>query len=167
MGSCARNRKRLSAYIDSQLPERVRRSVERHLGECPSCRFVYDELRELSSVLGAYDAPPVPNGLSSRILAEAASRQRGRSYEKFPNFGWREFLLQPWLVRGVTTAALFVGLAMGGWMGWMSYRSPDSKYLLATIDDGAEGTLYAFDILIAEPQGSIAAATLALLGDKK
>jgi len=168
MWSCAGNRKRLNAYIDGELPKRVRRSVELHLGACPSCRRVFDDLCGLAPLLENYDAPPVPAGLSSRVLAEAASRQRRKAYGNEAGFGWLKLLFKPWLVRSATTAALVVGLAMGAWMGWTSHRSPESKqWVVVTNNDGVAETLYTFDVLSAEPRGSIEAATLALVGDER
>ena len=108
--------------------------------------------------------PPVPSGLSARILAEAAVRQKRKEARKMSGGEWFEFLFQPWLVRGATTAALVVGLAMGALMGWTSYLRPDSTQWIAANESVARN-MYAFDVLGAEPRGSIEAATLALLDD--
>lgn len=168
MRSCAGNRKRLSAYIDGELPKRARISVEVHLAECPACRLVFDELRGLAPLLQKYDAPPVPAGLSSRILTEGALRQRRKDCEKAAGSRWRELLLQPRLVRGATGVALVVGLVMGGWMGWTSHHSPDSgQWVARTNNESVASDMYAFDVLSAEPRGSIAATTLTLLDDRR
>jgi anti-sigma factor RsiW len=164
MWSCARNRKRLNAYIDEELPKRSRNEVERHLAVCESCRTVLDGLRGLGPYLQMLDAPPVPVALTSRILSEASSRQKRRGKEPVW-LGWKALLSQPWFVPGATTAALVVGLTMGAWMGWTSYRDAGSGQLLAVAKktDGSASSLYAFDVLSAEPRGSIEAATLAFL----
>ena len=168
MWVCTKNRKHLNAYMDGELPERTRREVERHLSECSTCRFVYDDLRRLAPFLENDEVPPVPAGLSSRILAEAACRQNRKESPIAVGCGWRELLLQPWLVRGATTAALVVGLAMGGWMGWTSQRSPDSgQWVARTTTESVASDMYAFDVLSAEPRGSIAAATLTLLDEER
>jgi anti-sigma factor RsiW len=166
MGSCAKHRKHLNAYLDGELPERKRHEVEHHLFQCPACRLELEGLRGLAPLLGSDEAPPVPAGLSVRIVAAAAFRQRRKEAEKRYGRAWGEFLFQPWLVRGATTAALVVGLAMGAWMGWTSNLRPDSEpwETLAT-DEHAARNIYAVDILGAEPRGSIEAATLALLND--
>lgn len=166
MWSCARKRKLLNAYIDSELPERTRREVESHLAECSACRLEHDELRMLMPLLGNYKVPPIPAGLSARILASASLRQKRKEAPTVVGWGWCEFLFHPWLIKGVTTAALVVGLAMGAWMGWTSHRSPDVGQWVAMTTHGNEArTMYAFDVLSAEPRGSIEAATLALLDD--
>jgi len=166
MWSCVRNRKRLNAYMDGELPERIRREVERHLAGCPTCLLEFDELRGLEPLLRNDEVPPVPAGLSSRILAEAAFRQKRKEIPIAASRGWREFLFQPWLVRGATTAALVVGLAMGALMGWTSYlRSDSGQWMAMTNKESDTRNMYAFDVLGAEPRGSIEAATLALLDD--
>jgi anti-sigma factor RsiW len=166
MWSCAGNRKRLNAYIDGELPERTRCEVERHLAECPACRRECDELRGLAPFLRNDEVPPVPAGLSARILAEAALRQKRKQAPTAARLGWREFLFQPWLVRGATTTALVAGLAIGALMGWTSYLRLDSgQWVIITTDENVARNMYAFDVLGAEPRGSIEAATLALLDD--
>lgn len=166
MWSCAQNRKYLSGYIDSELPERTHHEVELHLAECPACLLELDGLRGLAPFLAKDEVPPVPIGLSARILAEATFRQRRKEAEKMSGWQWRECLFQPWLVRGATTAALVVGLAVGALMGWTSYLRPDSgQWVIMTTDENAARNMYAFDVLGAEPRGSIEAATLALLDD--
>jgi anti-sigma factor RsiW len=169
MWTCAKNRKHLNAYMDGELPDRARREVERHLTKCPACLLQLDGLRGLAPLLRNDEVPPVPVGLSARIIAEAAFRQRRKEAGKTSGWEWLEFLSQHWLVRrGATTAALVVGLAIGAWMGWTSYLRPDSgQWVIMTTDENAARNMYAFDVLGAEPQGSIEAATLALLDDKK
>jgi len=164
MWSCAKNRKYLNAYLDGELPERTRREVECHLAGCPACLLEFEGLRGLAPLLGNDEVPPVPAGLSARIVNEAALRQRRKEAGKASGWEWREFLFQPWLVRGATTAALVVGLAIGALMGWTSYLRPDSVQWMTT-DENAARNMYAFDVMGAEPRGSIEAATLALLDD--
>ena len=166
MLSCAKNRKRLNAYMDGELPERKRRNVERHLAHCSACRLELEGLRGLGPLLRHDEAPPVPAGLSARIMAEAAFRQRLKEAGKTSVRQWREFLFKPWLVRGVTTAALIIGLAVGAWMGWTSRLGPDSgKGVAMSTHENIGRNMYAFDVLGAEPRGSLEAATLALLDD--
>lgn len=166
MWSCAKNQKHLNAYVDGELPDRVRREVEHHLSGCSDCALELDSLRGLAPLLMNEDVPPLPAGLSARILTEAAVRQRRNMVEKTSGRKWPEFLFQPWLVRGATTAALVVGLAMGGWMAWTSQRSSDLEpWSAAAATENSASSIYAFDVLGAAPQGSIEAAALTLLAD--
>jgi len=165
MWSCAKNRKHLNAYIDGELPNNTCREVEHHLAQCPACRIEFDGLRGLEPLLKSVEVPSVPAKLLARIVAEAALRQK-RKEAKTSGREWRAFLFQPWLVRGAPVAALIVGLAMGALMGWASYLRPGSPQWI-TSNENAPKTLYAFDVLGAEPRGSIEAATLALLDDRR
>ena len=62
----------LNAYVDGELPERRRRSVEAHLAGCESCRGRLEEIRKLTELFeGTLPDPPVPDGLAPRIMAEA------------------------------------------------------------------------------------------------
>jgi anti-sigma factor RsiW len=168
MGSCNRNRKRLNAYIDDELPERMRSAVEQHLAECAPCRTAMEGLRGLAPLLQALDAPPVPAALTARILAEASWRKR-RALEKPIRWRWRAWLPRPRVFTGATTAALVVGLALGTYMGWTRYRDAGSGpgLAMATKNESIEGGWYAFDVLGAEPRGSIEAVTLALLENER
>jgi anti-sigma factor RsiW len=168
MSSCSRNRKRLNAYIDGELPQQARHSVAQHLAECTSCRTVLHGLRGLEPYLQTLDTPSIPAALTSRILSEASLRRRKVAKNR-NNWWWRTIWPQPLLVTGATTAALVVGLAMGAWMGWTSYRNTGSGQLIAvtTKTDGIASSLYAFDVLSAEPRGSIEAASLAFLENGK
>lgn len=164
MSSCSRNRKRLNAYIDGELPQQAHHSVAQHLVECESCRAVLHGLRGLEPYLQTLDTPSIPAELTSRILSEAYLRRREIS-ENRNNWWWRAIWPQPWLVTGATTAALVVGLAMGAWMGWTSHRNAGSGQLIAmtTKTDDIASSLYAFDVLGVAPRGSIEAASLAFL----
>jgi hypothetical protein len=52
-----------------------------HLAACPSCRHLQSDLRELSAVLGAAPAPPMPADVADRLDAAlaTASRTRGKA----------------------------------------------------------------------------------------
>lgn len=168
MWSCAKNRKYLNAYIDDELPERTRRKVEHHLSGCPVCLLEFDRLCGLAPLLVGYEAPPVPAGLSSRILAEAAVWRKRKGAQKTFGLMWLEFLFRPWLVRASTTAALAVGLAIGALMGWASYVRPDSgQWVDMETDKNVVRNMYAFDVLGSEPLGSIEAATMALMDEER
>ncbi len=166
MLSCAKNRKYLNAYLDDELPERMRQVVEKHLAECSTCSLELDELQRLEKSLTNFDIPQAPAWLSTRILTEAAYRQKRKEAPTTVGWGWREFLFQPWLVRWATATALVVGLVVGTWMSWTSYRNTDSEqWMSITNNNDTGGNFYAFDVLSAEPRGSIEAATLDLLED--
>jgi len=66
----------LNAYVDGELPERRRRTVEAHLAVCESCRGRVEDIRGMDELFqGTLPVPPVPDGLAARIMAEARRRQ--------------------------------------------------------------------------------------------
>jgi len=169
MISCVRYRKRLGACLDGELSLREQASFQRHLAKCGSCRTALDGLRKLGPLLLPLDVPPAPATLTSRILAEAHTRQMRRSVVN-PRWSWWDALTpQSWALRGATTAALIGGLTMGAFMGLTTYRDGRMTQL-STAKPGserAENPLYDLDILSGVPKGSIESAVLALLEDRR
>jgi predicted anti-sigma-YlaC factor YlaD len=72
----------LGAYRDNELPARVRRRVEAHLGECAQCRAELAALERLSELLGE---DTLPNAFTSaetfrsQVVLKLSRRQRSRS----------------------------------------------------------------------------------------
>jgi hypothetical protein len=69
---------RLSEYLDDELPEAERRSVDAHLGECEDCRTTLDELRAVvSAAARSSDSPPAADlwpGVESRLAGPVRGR---------------------------------------------------------------------------------------------
>jgi anti-sigma factor RsiW len=65
--------KRLSAYLDEELPAPAHARVHRHVGLCPECRRVLEALRRtvrgLRS-LGAQPRPGVAEGVIDRLRGD-------------------------------------------------------------------------------------------------
>ena len=166
MLSCEKCRNGLSAYLDKKLTGSKLATVERHLSECETCRAVLNDMRKLETFLHRMDVPPVPPTLASRILAVAHERKRING--KSP-LGLQRFApsLQFWKSISPAAAALLIGLGIGAYMGWTSYRNFESKTPSAVITEheASEERLYAISILSPVPFGSIEAATLALMED--
>ncbi|MBI5439709.1 MAG: zf-HC2 domain-containing protein [Deltaproteobacteria bacterium] len=91
--NCPRVLARLNTYADGELSRFRARGIARHLKDCASCRARLAELRALESLLADVPVPPLPEGFSARLLAEAARRMPER----------RPQPLQ-WLPSGVRTA---------------------------------------------------------------
>jgi len=161
MLSCVKNRKRLGAYLDGELSGGEKASVERHLQRCESCRSVLSDLKKLEPLLFTVEVPSVPDNLISRIRAVARGRQKQRIGASTSGWWWRAWAAQPWATKNATVAALILGLAMGTYMGLTSYRDGDPAQQRPTASKNEP--LYALDALSAAPEGSIEAATLALL----
>ncbi len=50
----------ISSYIDGELNETQRKSVENHLKECPECQKEFEEMRRLEEVMGQMELKKPP-----------------------------------------------------------------------------------------------------------
>jgi predicted anti-sigma-YlaC factor YlaD len=50
----------ISSYIDGELNETQRKSVENHLKECPECQKEFEEMRKLEEVMGKMELKKPP-----------------------------------------------------------------------------------------------------------
>ncbi|TVM13871.1 hypothetical protein DPQ33_18035 [Oceanidesulfovibrio indonesiensis] len=165
MAMCRKYQKRLGAYLDGELSERERAAIERHLSVCSSCRASMESMKRLAPIMKQLGPAPIPPYLSSRILAEAyaeAEKPKTRFMKKWPE----SFSPRVWGLEGLTTTALVLGLVLGGFLGWSSFQQDDPITIDKPYDRSAE-ILYGFDFLSATPQGTIEAATLALLENER
>jgi anti-sigma factor RsiW len=64
----------LTAFSAGELPVDVRRAMQAHLGDCAGCRAAVARADVLAGVLAGVPAPPLPEGLASRIVASARQR---------------------------------------------------------------------------------------------
>lgn len=159
MTACKTHRARLGAYLDGELAGQDQRECERHLAGCPACRAVLDGLKELAPVLRALGAAPLPDGLSARILAQAADRQR--SFLPAVVRAWIDGMRAvTWLDGSLTAASLCAVIVIGGFMGWTSHAPGEAAGMAAY-----EARPELFDTFGALPGASIEAATLDLLTD--
>jgi len=58
--NCRNIHRKLSAYMDAELPENPAREVRMHLEECPRCRRAYQMLVALNNHVERSPSPPVP-----------------------------------------------------------------------------------------------------------
>ncbi len=72
--NCKKVLSRLQAFVDGEMPAKVMSEMEEHLGSCPACRRQVERIRELGNILDSLSVPPVPQGFSSRVMAEASRR---------------------------------------------------------------------------------------------
>jgi anti-sigma factor RsiW len=72
--NCKEILSRLHAYVDGEVPARLMREMEEHLGVCPSCRSQVERIRQVDDMLDSMTVPPLPQGFSARVMAEAQRR---------------------------------------------------------------------------------------------
>lgn len=72
--NCKKVLSRLHAYVDGEMPARLMSEMEEHLGACPSCRSQVERIRQMDNLLDSVSVPPLPQGFSARVMAEARKR---------------------------------------------------------------------------------------------
>lgn len=68
---CRKVLSRLQAYVDGEMPVKLRNDMEEHLGACPSCRNRVEGIRRVGDILDSLSVPPLPRSFSTRIMEEA------------------------------------------------------------------------------------------------
>jgi hypothetical protein len=106
--------KRLSAYLDDELPDREQRVVEAHVAQCTVCRGRLHGLRLVVSELQRVPTVETPPTLARRIETEAAMRWGPPGSPRGPRLlGRRGFkVLQDMIQLSVVTAAAMSMIAM-------------------------------------------------------
>ena len=56
--NCKKVLSRLPAYVDGELPARLMREMEKHLGACPLCRSQVEHIRQVDDMLDSMSVPP-------------------------------------------------------------------------------------------------------------
>jgi anti-sigma factor RsiW len=65
---------RLHAYLDGEMPKKLIREMNEHLGACPSCQSQAERIRQVDSMLDNVSVPSLPPGFAARVMAEATRR---------------------------------------------------------------------------------------------
>jgi anti-sigma factor RsiW len=92
---CPKVQDHLSAYVDGEVPEELRRKLEAHLEACTICRAELAALGRLDQALATLPAPASPD-VTRRVLAQV--RRPARPW-------WRSLSI---------AASLVLGLVLGG-----------------------------------------------------
>jgi anti-sigma factor RsiW len=72
--NCKKVLSRLQAYVDAEMPVKQRSKTEEHLNSCAICRSQFEQIRAIGDILDTLNVPPLPEGFSVRIMAEAKRR---------------------------------------------------------------------------------------------
>jgi anti-sigma factor RsiW len=135
----------ISTYLDDELKEKERISVESHLNSCAKCAETLEEMRSLRTAFKSAVNYQAPFGFSKRVMSRTAALERNIS----PWF-------VPFFIRFAEAAVLLIVITMGIVAGKvMSNSSPAAK----TMNIASSLSLDMFD---AAPPGSLAGAYLAM-----
>jgi anti-sigma factor RsiW len=82
--NCKKVLSHLHAYVDREVPARLMREMEEHLGTCPSCRRQVERIREVGDILDSLTVPPLPQEFAVRVVAEARRRALPAQERRLP-----------------------------------------------------------------------------------
>jgi anti-sigma factor RsiW len=116
---CASVCKRLSQYMDLEVPPKVREDIRRHLAQCADCRNALARLEQLGRVLTGTDLPPVPEEFAARVMRAARAQVALKpepwwSHWTLLNWWWNAALEMRAAAITVVLVGLTAGLAMSG-----------------------------------------------------
>ena len=58
----------MSEYLDGDLPQDLRASLEAHLAKCPECWVLLDETRQTVEIFQKFDCHPLPEDVKGRLV---------------------------------------------------------------------------------------------------
>ena len=67
----------LSDFVDGELSQELRISLEAHLAKCPDCWVTLDETRRTVEISRSVDCHPLPDDVHQRLLSALESRWQG------------------------------------------------------------------------------------------
>ena len=67
----------LSDFVDGELSQELRISLEAHIAKCPDCWVTLDETRRTVEISRSVDCHPLPNDVHQRLLNALDSRWQG------------------------------------------------------------------------------------------
>ena len=131
--------KKLSAYLDGELPPEESAALEEHLARCAACREELSRLAFVSEALETLDGAE-PDPYFAPRLKRLAVAERGR--------GWARRAFVP----AAAAAAAALSLVLGGFLGRALYAEPNGasvaangelvEYLgVAPVEDFPDGSL--------------------------
>ena len=108
--SCIGVRKKLSAWLDNELPDPEAQRVANHLAGCPVCRLEAEGIGQVAAMLDALPAISAPASLSGNTLAVFRARLEPPAMGEW----WRSLSLA---MRGAVCGAALAGLLCGAVLG--------------------------------------------------
>ncbi len=110
---CSGIGKILSLYVDGELSERGRATVESHVQSCSDCERELEDLQLLKRMFDRAGRYQVPNGFTTKVIANAALQKKRRGAS------------DAYYVRFAQVLALIVVLAVGLLRAASSCRGPE------------------------------------------
>lgn len=149
---CFSVRKRLSPYVDGELPAREARKLESHLAGCQRCTADYEKMLGAHALFAGAPRFSAPQGFPAAVMEKIEARSA------------KAFSLVPLFVRFAGVAAVGLAIAAGAvssdvlMSSLVSHHSPEGETVMASL------SLDAFE---ASPPGSLGHGYLSLTGDRR
>ncbi len=109
---CQKIKRLIIDYVDGELNERLRRKINSHLKDCPSCRYIEQTLR--SSIIEHFKESEMlkpPDIIWDKIKNNIAKEKEGKSLYRLINY-WLECIKigikRPLLFPAITTATIVI-----------------------------------------------------------
>ncbi len=96
----------IQRYLDNDLPEREKISLEKHIGMCSSCRIEIKNYRELYQILADDRDMSLPADFSSAIMAKLPTTSNALSGIKI----WSYLLTVASILAGLAITVYYTGL---------------------------------------------------------
>ena len=112
--NCTKCRNNISAYIDGMLDDAFASGMEKHLGECLSCRKEYESIMKIREICGKLPDVDLPFGFHEQLFDRLKREGRKRVFKAFGKFNRRA-------VAGMAAALVLVlagALVLGSLDGW-------------------------------------------------
>ncbi len=135
----------ISEYLDGELEEKKRVSLEAHLKSCSHCATAIDEMRLLQTRFKSAKHYEAPYGFSTRVMAKTAERDRKKA---------------PWLVPGLIKFAEAVVLLLVIVVGVLTGKAVTNSS--STQNAGAITASLSLDMFAATPPGSLGDAYISM-----
>ena len=149
---CFSVRKRLSPYVDGELPAREAGKLESHLAGCKRCTADYEEMAGVHRLFAGAQRFSAPQGFSAAVMEKVEARST------------KTFSLVPLLVRFAAVAAVVLAVAAGAVSGdvltrsLVPHRGPERETVMASLS---------LDSFEASPPGSLGYGYQSLTGERR
>ena len=154
--NCEEAQEKLDRYLRHELDPDIRGELEIHLQECSRCKEALRNAEKLARVMSEDPTPPVPEGLSERILdhAEQKMAARRKSGKIIGPLGSVFDDSRVW--RAAMAAAVLIGLGLGVLMGFDSAQEPAGARAVAARTVSADPiSSYGLDYVAGNPADSL------------
>ena len=151
---CAQVKQMISRYVDQDLDPQEKRSLEDHIGKCPSCQEAMEGQMAVHNLLAEAEKFEAPLGFATRVMARIEEKERRPSF-------WSFFTLQPAFLRMAEVAfalvIVFIGMVSGNLL--VTSKLPERS---VTVQE-----TFSLDLFQATPPDSIGGIYMTLTGGKR